>query len=220
MAALGAALCPDAVPCPPPPNPGLLPLVGNKSMDRSNEACTGLTTVHDALLCCREWSSDQAAVLHYTYNRFGCVPTSATCWPVVAKVTHGTALQRQMHASRVCLLCHHHPIPQAGTSSRGATAATARRPRRMPSAASSCRLTGARAHSRGGQGQSALASCLHALCSSMNHVALLRVKQDGVLGGVPAQRPRADGLVQVRLWGPRCLWAPCSLLHPVSTGLS
>lgn len=42
------------------------------------------STVYEAhlVITCREWSSDQAAVLHYTYNRFRCAPSEACGAPL------------------------------------------------------------------------------------------------------------------------------------------
>lgn len=86
---------------------------------------------------CREWSSDQAAVLHYTYNRFRC-GTGGGTRGAVNDAAGQSSLRGEAHRFPA-LLC----LATAATSSPAATAATAPPRRRTPSAASSCPLTGA-----------------------------------------------------------------------------
>lgn len=103
---------------------------------------------------CREWSSDQAAVLHYTYNRFRCARVDAPI-SMQSRCAHASV---QGRFAQPCLPCQS-ALPtllspackaplRAATSSRAETAATAHPPRRTPSAASSCPLTGGLAAGR------------------------------------------------------------------------
>ena len=93
----------------------------------------------------REWSSDQAAVLHFTYNRFrwaSAVPSPGRPHDRNQPLLIIPAAKQKHTAMKSTSLPHILPAYVVATSSRAATAAIARPPRRTPSAASSCPLTG------------------------------------------------------------------------------